>query len=510
MFDAVRKFLHSRFFLGAIVILVEFAILVAVVSWLYVAFVPIVVVAWVLYFVVLLYILNRDEIPENKLPWLVILLVIPLFGSLLFLLLSNNNASKKDYKRFEKAANKIRPHLTQGNNIKKLRELDVDAYAQAMYLYSAAKMPVFDKSKTTYYPLGEDFHAALLSELSKAKSFIFMEYFIIQQGEMWDSIYDVLKRKVKEGVEVYLLYDDLGCIATLPEDFYKELQKDGINCVPCNQFKPILSHIHNNRDHRKITVIDGMVGFTGGINLADEYINAYVKHGHWKDTAVRIEGEAVKGLSAMFISLWNMNNDRQLDCDKYLYMSKGGDYGKGYVIPFGDSPSPIDTEDIGKTVYINMLNCAKDYVYITTPYLICDRELLNAMCNAARRGVDVRLITPHIPDKKAVFLMTRSNYKKLIDSCVRMYEYTPGFIHAKSFVCDDRFAVCGTINLDYRSLVHHFECGAWMYDTECIVEMKEDFVKTLKVSQEVSKSEADLAFLERLFANIMKVFSPLL
>ena len=510
MIDAIKKIVRSRFFLGAVIIIAEFALLISILLWLVEAFVPIAVVAWVFYFVVLLYILNRDEIPENKLPWLVILLIIPIFGSLLFLILSNNNASKDDYKRFEKSAKKIRPHMTQTNNIEKLKSLDKDAYAQAMYLYAGAKMPVFDRSKTTYYPLGEDFHADLLKELKKAKSFIFMEYFIVQEGKMWSPIYEVLKEKVKSGVEVYLMYDDLGCIAPLPEDFYKQLQKDGINCVPCNKFKPILSHIHNNRDHRKITVIDGKVGFTGGINLADEYINAYVKHGHWKDTAVKIEGEATKSLSALFISLWNMQNERQLDCDKYLFMSKGGDNGRGYVVPFGDSPSPIDTEDIGKTVYINMLNCANDYVYITTPYLICDRELLNAMCNAARRGVDVRIITPHIPDKKAVFLMTRSNYKKLIDSSVKVYEYTPGFIHAKSFVSDDKFAVCGTINLDYRSLVHHFECGAWMYDTECIADMKEDFLQTQHKSQLISKEQATLPFFEGLFAEIMKVFSPLL
>ena len=493
MIDAIKKIVRSRFFLGAMVILLEFGILVAILSWLIEVFVPLAVLAWVFYFVVLLYILNRDEIPENKLPWLVILLIIPIFGSFLFLLLSNNNASKDDYKRFEKSAKKIRPHMTQTNNIEKLKQLDVDAYAQAQYLYAGAKMPVFDKSKTTYYPLGEDFHADF-----------------IQEGKMWTPIHEVLKEKANSGVEVYLMYDDLGCIATLPEDFYKQLQKDGINCVPCNKFKPILSHIHNNRDHRKITVIDGKVGFTGGINLADEYINAYVKHGHWKDTAIKIEGEAVKSLSALFISIWNMQNERQLDSDKYLFMSKGGDCGKGYVVPFGDSPSPIDTEDIGKTVYINMLNCAKDYVYITTPYLICDRELLNAMCNAARRGVDVRLLTPHIPDKKAVFLMTRSNYKKLVESCVKVYEYTPGFIHAKSFVSDDKFAVCGTINLDYRSLVHHFECGAWMYNTECIKDMRDDFIETQRKSQAISKEQATLPFFEKLFANVMKVFSPLL
>ncbi|MBQ4128790.1 MAG: cardiolipin synthase [Ruminococcus sp.] len=508
--EKISKFLRSRFFLGALVILIEFAVLISLYVWLSAVFLPITIIAYILYFVTVIYVLNRDEIPEMKLPWLVILLLLPVVGPFVFFLLSSNKASKSDYQRYAKYAKKIVPHLQQTENIEKLKETDIDAYAQARYLYFAAKSPVFDKSKTTYYTLGEDFFADLKVELKKAKQYIFMEYFIVQEGIMWNSIHEILVSKVREGVEVYMMYDDLGCIATLPDNYFEALNDEGIHCVPCNKFKPILSHIHNNRDHRKITVIDGKVGFTGGINLADEYINAYIKHGHWKDTAVKIEGEAVKGLLALFISLWNMQPVRPLDPDKYLYGILKGECGNGYVIPFGDSPSPIDTEDIGKTVYMNMANCAKKYLYICTPYLICDRELINCLCNTALKGVDVRLITPHIPDKKAVFLMTRSNYSRLILSGVKVYEYTPGFIHAKSFVSDDKFAVCGTINLDYRSLVHHFECGAWMYNTECIADMKNDFLHTVSMSQQVSLKESKLNTFERIFAELMKVFSPLL
>lgn len=506
----IRKILRSRFFLGAVLILIQFVLIMAFFIWVSDVIWPLEVLTWGFYAVTLLYVINRDEIPEMKRPWLIIMMVLPFVGAFLFLLLSNNKASRKEYQRFEKSARKIANHLNQTENIDKLKELDKDAYMQAKFLYSASRMPVFDKSKTTYYEIGEKFFEGLLAELESARHYIFMEYFIVQEGVMWDAIHDVLVRKIREGVDIYMMYDDFGCIATLPDNYYKKLNEEGIHCVPCNKFKPILSHIHNNRDHRKITVIDGRVAFTGGINLADEYINAYVKHGHWKDTAVKIEGEAVKNLVALFISLWNMQDVKPLDCDKYLLPINGGDNGLGYVIPFGDSPSPIDTEDVGKTVYMNILNCAKDYVYICTPYLICDRELINAMCIAARKGVDVRLITPHIPDKKAVFTMTRSNYSKLIDAGVRVFEYTPGFIHAKSFVCDDKIAVCGTINLDYRSLVHHFECGAWMYNTESIVDMKNDFINTLEVSQEVSKREARFTFFNRVFAELMKVFSPLL
>lgn len=508
--DKIKKILSSRFFLAAVVILVQFVILTGIFIWVSDLLLPFRILAWVFYIITLIYILNRDEIPEMKLPWIVIMMLLPVIGAFVFFLLSTNKASKKDYQRFEKSAKRIAPHMRQTNNIDKLKEIDFDAYSQARFLHIASRMPVFDKSKVTYYPLGEDFFEGLVSELKRAKQYIFMEYFIVEEGVMWDRIHKVLKEKAEQGVDVYVMYDDLGCITTLPDNYYEKLCDEGINCVPCNKFKPILSHIHNNRDHRKITVVDGRVGFTGGVNLADEYINEIEKYGHWKDTAVKIEGEAVKNLVALFISLWNMQDVKQLDCDKYLIPINGGDKGKGYVIPFGDSPSPIDTEDIGKTVYLNILNSSRDYVYICTPYLICDRELINAMCVASRRGVDVRMITPHIPDKKYVFLMTRSNYKRLIEAGVKVYEYTPGFIHAKSFVSDDKFAVCGTINLDYRSLVHHFECGAWMYDTECIPDMKEDFLSTVHKSKIISKKEAKLNFLESAFAEIMKVFSPLL
>lgn len=376
-------------------------------------------------------------------------------------------------------------------------------------MYRSAGMPCFDKSKTTYYPIGEEFYAALLEELQKAEQFIFMEYFIVQEGQMWNPIHEILKEKAAQGVAVYVMYDDFGCMTTLPERYYTQLSDDGIHCIPSNKFAPILSHIHNNRDHRKITVIDGKVGFTGGINLADEYINAIVKHGHWKDTAIKIEGNAVRNLTALFITSWNTQSKEHIDCGTYMSITTDQAEGNGYVIPFGDGPEPIYKDNIGKSVYLNMINAAKDYLYITTPYLICDHELLNALRIASKKGVDVRIITPHIPDKQAVFWMTRSNYKVLLEDGVKIYEYKPGFIHAKSFVCDDKFAICGTINLDYRSLVHHFECGAWMYHTDCILDMKTDFLKTMAQSQEIPTDLPVMRSWQRLLAEMMKVFSPL-
>ena len=503
------KILRSRFFLGALCILLEFAQLLAVFILLYEFFLPITILGWVFHIGILLYLINRDEVPEFKLPWLLILCFLPVIGAFVFMLLSSNSTSKKEYKQYEIAAQVMKPYMKQAPAMERLREEDVDAWQQAQYLYHAAGMPCFDHSKTSYYAIGESFHAALLDDLQQAERFVFMEYFIMQEGRMWDPIHEILRTKAAQGVSVYVMYDDFGCMTTLPEHYYTQLSDEGIHCIPSNKFAPILSHIHNNRDHRKITVIDGKVGFTGGNNLADEYINAIVKHGHWKDTAIRIEGDAVRNLTSMFITNWNTQSKDQIDCAAYMAAFPNSIQTNGYIIPFGDGPMPIYQDNIGKSVYLNMINAAKDYLYITTPYLICDHELLNALRLAAKKGVDVRVITPHIPDKKTVFLMTRSNYGVLLRDGVKISEYTPGFIHAKSFVCDDKFAVCGTINLDYRSLVHHFECGAWMYRTDCIEDMKSDFLATEALSERISGNQPLLPFLQRLIAEVMKIFSPL-
>lgn len=278
--------------------------------------------------------------------------------------------SRKEYVRSQKAAKDMEQYQQQTTFIDSLREQDTDAWLQANYLYDTAGMPCYGNSKTTYYPVGEDFHAALLDELRKAERFIFMEYFIVQEGQMWNPIHEILKEKAAQGVSVYFMYDDFGCIATLPWHYHKVLCNEGIHCVIANKFAPVLSHIHNNRDHRKITVVDGRVGFTGGINLADEYINAVVKHGHWKDTAVKIEGEAVRNLMSLFLVNWNTQSRKPIDYAQYMDMPLRSKNSRGMVIPFGSGPAPIYTDTIGKNVYLNMINAAKHYIYITTPYLI--------------------------------------------------------------------------------------------------------------------------------------------
>lgn len=505
-----HKILRSRYFWGVLGIALELVQLLAVFMLLYQYFFLITVLGILFHIVVLLYVIDKDEIPEFKVPWLIILLLLPVIGAYIYMLFNSTEQSRKEYRKFEDAHQRLLPYSEQSEaEREELRKRDVDAWSQASYLYHAAQMPC-GGGHATYYPLGEKFHAALLESLEQAEKFIFMEYFIIQSGKMWDSIHAVLKEKAAQGVKVYLMYDDFGCMLTLPERYYKEMEEEGIHCVPTNKFKPVLSRIHNNRDHRKITVIDGKVGFTGGVNLADEYINEVVKFGHWKDTAVKIEGEAVRNLTILFLEFWNMQVKEPMDGGPFLHVDIPPHLGEGIVIPYGDGPEPLYHETVGKNVYLNMIHAAREYLYLTTPYLICDHELMGALKLAAEKGVDVRLITPHIPDKKFIFLMTRSGYRELIRSGVRIYEYTPGFVHAKSMVCDDKFAVCGTINLDYRSLVHHFECAAWMYRVDCIADMKEDFKDMLSVSERITEEEAKLKPWLSLLAGVMKIFAPLL
>lgn len=507
--DKLVKILRSRFFISAFIIVLEFVQLFIVFGLLYNNFTLMVVLSYIFYIGVFLYIINKYKSPEFKLPWVIIMMLFFVFGAFAFIIIGSNEENKKQAKSFKKAKENMKPYLTQDESLDNLKKENQDAYLQANYLTNATLLPTYQNTDVTYYEIGEKFHEALLQELKKAKRFIFMEYFIIEEGKMWNSIHEILKEKVKENVKVYLIYDDFGCMVTLDEKYYEKLKKEGINCIPANKFKPVLSRIHNNRDHRKIAVIDGLVGFTGGINLADEYINEKVKHGHWKDTAIKIEGEAVKSLSALFLETWNSQNIKQIDCKSFLEVNYEKSNDEGVVIPYGDGPEEIYKDNIGKYVYLNLLSAAKEYVYITSPYLICDYEMINALCICARKGVDVRIITPHIPDKKTVFLMTKSNYETLIENGVKIYEYTPGFIHAKQFICDDIFATCGTINLDYRSLIHHFECGVWIYKKSCIKDMKKDFLETQKISEKITKENSKLKGIKKLFIEALKVFFPL-
>ena len=346
-----------------------------------------------------------------------------------------------------------------------------------------------------------------LSELKKAKKFIFMEYFIYEEGVMWDSILEILKEKVKDGVEVRVMYDDAGCITTLPKNYDKKLEKLGIKCIAFNKITPLVAVFYNNRDHRKILVIDGEVAFSGGINIADEYINKKQIHGHWKDNGFMIKGEAVWSYTVMFLRTWNSFKEEDSNYEKFKSKVKSSSK-DGYILPYGFNP--LASELIAENVYLNIINSATDYLYIFTPYLIIDHEMINALGLCAKRGVDVRIVTPGIPDKKIIYNVTKSYYNVLAEQGIKIYEYTPGFIHAKVFVCDDKVATVGTINMDYRSLYLHFECGSLLYNSKQIKEIKKDAVETIKKSKNVTISNTEISIFKRIRNAIFRILSPLL
>mgnify|MGYP000900839985 FL=1 len=462
-----------------------------------------------LYIGTILTIVNRNMPPESKVTW-ILFAVVPVFGFLLYLMIGERRLSKKEIQQLEKMDSmkfrednsyELRVQLKQENKsafgiVKSLLSMDHNA-------------DVYDGTASQYFPLGEEMFEAMLDDLRSAKKFIFLEFYIIDPGLMWNRILEILVDKVQQGVEVKLLYDDIGCMATLPGDYTKRLRKMGIDAHKFNKVIPRMTVAYNNRDHRKILVVDGQVGYTGGINLADEYINHIVRFGHWKDGGVRLEGGAVKALTRLFLMNWYINRGEITDFDRYHFDSQRVE-GKGLYIPYGSGPKPIYKEQVGKAVYQNIINQAIDYVYITTPYLIIDYDLTEDIKNAAMRGVDVRIVTPFIPDKKLIQIVTRGAYPDLLEAGVRIYEYTPGFIHSKNVISDDELAVVGTINFDYRSLVHHYENAVLMYQTETIADIKQDFEDLFDISKEISLETLQNSWYQRLLKEIMQLFAPLL
>ncbi len=458
-------YIPFRFILAMLITIFEVAAVVAIVILLC-RYVPyFYIAAYITSFACILKIISSDDNPDYKVPWILIVLCVPVAGFMIYLMFYTRKLKPKFIRRL-KQLESTKYAQDDIEHIENLKKISPAAAAQAKMLCEIADTHLFTDTTQTYYPLGEDMHRAILDDLRSAEKFIYMEYFIIEEGKFWDSILDILKEKVANGVEVKVLYDDIGCMATLPGDYHKQLSKFGIDALPFSRFRGNADSEFNNRSHRKITVIDGKVGYTGGINLADEYINEVVKHGHWKDTAIRLEGKAVWELTKLFLADFGINSKKMPYMRDDLYPSSRINE-SGYVIPFGDGPHPLYQRRVGKSVIQNMLNSATEYMYMTTPYLIIDNDLCTSIENAALRGVNVRIIVPHIPDKKLVFGMTQSFYPRLMAAGVKIYEYEPGFIHAKSYVADDKTAMIGTINLDYRSLVHHFENGVWMYDCNC-------------------------------------------
>lgn len=466
--------------------------------------------------VVMIIIVNLDKNPAYKLLWVILVLTFPIFGGLLYLATLLQSSTYLFKKKLATANSVIEPHrIKNSNTLESFVESYPNLSSHASYLANCGEFPIYDNTEVTYISSGEEKFELLRNELKKAKKFIFLEYFIIQEGLMWDSILKILIDKVKEGVDVRIIWDGMGCMSTLPKNYEKTLRSLGIKAVVFNKFVPLATVIQNNRDHRKIVVIDGHTAFTGGINLADEYINAYDKFGHWKDAAVMLRGDAAKSFTLMFLSNWYMYNKADENIERFLDFNISdiknfhAHMSEGYVQPYSDVP--LQQECVSEQVYFNIINKAEKYIYIMTPYLIPDNELVTALCFAAKSGVDVRIMTPHIPDKWYAFQVTRSFYGKLLSAGIKIYEYTPGFVHSKVVVSDDRVAVVGSVNFDYRSLYLHFECATMLYQNPAVIDAKTDFIRTLDMCEEITPEiYKKIRGKHGLVMGIFRLFAPLL
>lgn len=491
--------------LGLISTLLVIAIVIAMALFVPYFYIPLIVA----HVAVVIQIIASENNPDFKVPWLVLILGLPVVGFMLYYMFAQRKLKRKLVNRL----NALRGITYKHNDkecFEQLKKENAVACTQAESICKIADTHAFAGTKQQYFALGEDMFKAMCDDLKRAEKFIFMEYFIIEQGVFWTTVLEILKEKVSQGVEVRVVYDDIGCMRTLPGNYVKTLNKAGIKATVFSRLKGKANSEFNNRSHRKITIIDGRIGYTGGINLADEYINEIERFGHWKDGGIRLEGQAVAELTKLFLTDYYINVKKPDAPETDYFPDCGRSDEKGVVIPFGDGPRPIYERRVGKTVIQNILNGATDYAYITTPYLIIDNELCTAIENTALRGVTVKIIVPHKPDKKVIFAMTRSYYPRLLKAGVEIYEYKEGFMHAKSYLADDRFGMIGTINLDYRSLVHHFENGVWLYDCDCLADLKMDMEETLEKCVRIYPENLKHNMANRFFCSLIKIFAPLM
>jgi cardiolipin synthase len=472
-------------------------------------------VNWILHglsIVVCLYILNKKEKPAYKLTWIFLILLFPIFGGFLYLVFCSQWNSRKLREKLESIGRRCgHLYFLSGDVLPDIIANHKEYLTQTRYLQQCAGYPVYARTQTEYFNSGETFFSKVLEELEKAERYIFMEFFILREGLMLNPIIELLKRKSRQGLDVRLIYDDLGCFMSLPPHFQQDLAASGIKCMVFNPFRPLLSSLQNNRDHRKIISIDGKTAFTGGVNLADEYINAYERFGHWKDAAIMLSGEGAWAFTLIFLHIWNLEQQEAEDDFEIFYPWKDAPCdipSDGYVQPYADNP--IDLENVGEHVYIQIINNAKEYVYINTPYLVVDDNLVSALTLAAKSGVDVRIITPHLWDKKVVAVTSRSYYRQLVSSGVKIYEYANGFNHSKTFVSDDLVATVGTINLDFRSLYLHFECGVCIYENRSVASIKQDFLATLPRCHQITLQDCARDTFQQMLQDVLRLFAPLM
>ena len=510
-----KLFLYNRFFLFLLLVLAQLGGYVAL--WYLFAYhsaagVEVKFATSILAWIVVLRLINKYDKPSLKLNWILLILIAPIFGVPAYLLYGEGRPTKRMRQKIERA--KAENDLICKEDYGEPKALSVENRAQAIgkYLQTVADYPSYADGDVRYYDIGDKMFLDMLEDLRKAEKYILVEYFIIAHGKMWGEILKILLEKAALGVQVRIIYDDFGCMMTLPPkyDRYLESLHENIRCMTFNNVVPVFAVRMNNRDHRKILVIDGKVGYTGGVNVADEYIGEVRRFGHWKDTGVRITGNAVTSFIKMFFTLWNAFRKDKEDLRAYLPpANKEIPRKTGQEIqPYDDSP--FDEVSLGETVYLDMINSAVKYVYIFTPYLILDDSMRAALCLAALRGVDVRIVTPGIPDKKTVYRLTRANYSILMKAGVKIYEYTPGFIHAKSMLCDDERAVVGTINLDYRSLYLHFENAVYFKNVDAIADLKRDCEETFTLSLLCTPENTKRGVFARMRDSFLRLFETLL
>lgn len=514
----LRRILFGRTIVIIMLLVLQIYLLFAAWNWLsgYLSFIT--GAQEIVGLITVIFIFNKRENPSYKLVWMIPVLVVPIFGTLFYIFVQLNLGTYSARKRIKTISEETKPYRVQNDAVlMKLEESSPRDARLAEYLHAAGGYPVYSNAGAEYFSSGEEYFAALKESLSKARSYIFLEYFFICGGVMWGEILDILKIKAAEGVDVRVLYDGTTPMSGVSFGYYKKLRRMGIQARVFSPIRPALSTVQNNRDHRKIAVIDGSTAFTGGVNLADEYINAELRFGHWKDAGIRIEGQAARAFAGMFYEMWNAavrRDDKGVDtlAERICGMdtpANESDVGNGFVVPYADSP--LDSENVGENVYMDMLNTAKDYVHIMTPYLIPDSNMIACLTYAARRGVETMIIMPHVPDKKMVYMLGRSYYGELIDQGVRIFEYKPGFIHSKVVVSDGEKAAVGTVNFDYRSFYLHFECGAYFCGCPTAADIERDYRKTLEECTEITREDCRRYPLwKKLIGRALRIIAPLL
>ncbi len=498
--------LPTRIIVSALLILIQLAFMFDVLydfsvssAWAY-------SVSMILGIITVIVIINRRGDPDHKIAWIVFILLFPIFGISVFLLWGGGRVMPHLKKKMQFCEAKTMRYLKEEEGVRdRLKYYDMFHSRQADYLSGESGFPLYDGTKTEYLSPGEKLLPRLLEELERAEKYIFIEFFILAEGEMWDEIHSVLKKKAEKGLEIKIIFDDFGSIKRQRKGFINKLRAEGIEVSVFNPINPIMNIFMNNRNHRKIIVIDGKIAVTGGINIGDEYINREERFGYWMDSAVIIEGKAVKSFLAMFSSMWEFITGKQIKMRTHIAEHSVTD--DGFIIPYSDGP--LNDRNPAERLYIQILNTAQKYVYIATPYLIIDNTMKNALCMAARSGIDIRIVTPHIPDKKYVHPITQYNYLELLEAGISIYEYTPGFIHSKLFVSDDKIATVGTVNMDYRSFVFHFECGAWICNNDSVLDIRNQFNDIFSQCKKITEEDwKKRGIKDKLKQAILHIFAP--